>query len=216
MGKPGDRPPWHGASAACSCRQVRSKADSANRSNCRPVFQSPLRTFHDGMSTFPMFQRYGVVDDNTRFHTPFWQSAPNKLLPHEKAPPSVAPCNERPSPDGNRDECCRKTTIGVSSALISNSMGDIAPSATSLAIPFSITTFDVSAIMYQNGFSPRRSVARSRQFLKVFNNATRNSDLLLHAAACRMARNTHCYGTCSRCEYVLTSGMIRVAGEDAL
>ena len=143
MGKPGDRPSWHGASAACSCSQMRSKADSTNRSNCRPVFQSLLRTFHDGMSTFPVFQRYGVVDDNTRFHTPIWQCAPSKLIPHEKTPPSVAPCDERPSPDGNRDECCRKTTIGVPSVLISNSMGDSGASATSLAIQNSITTFDV-------------------------------------------------------------------------
>ena len=56
VGKPGDRPSWHGVSAARTCRQMRSKADSANRSNlydptghpawpnCRPVFQSLLRT----------------------------------------------------------------------------------------------------------------------------------------------------------------------------
>ena len=56
VGKPGDGPSWHGPSAACTCRQTRSEADSANRSNlydsnahpawpsCRPVFQSLLRT----------------------------------------------------------------------------------------------------------------------------------------------------------------------------
>ena len=39
--------------------------------------------FHDGMGTCPVLQRHGVVDDNTRSHTPIWQSAPNKLIPHE-------------------------------------------------------------------------------------------------------------------------------------
>ena len=42
VGKPGDRPSRHGASAACTCRQMRSKADSANRSNCT----IPVRTPH--------------------------------------------------------------------------------------------------------------------------------------------------------------------------
>ena len=40
--KPGDRPSWHGASAACTCHQMRSKPDSANRSN----LHDSLRTQH--------------------------------------------------------------------------------------------------------------------------------------------------------------------------
>ena len=40
--------------------------------------------FHNGMSTTPVFQRHGVVDDITRFRTPNWQSAPQELIPHEE------------------------------------------------------------------------------------------------------------------------------------
>ena len=36
--------------------------------------------FQDGMNTFPVFQRHGDVDDNTRFHTHMWKGAPNTLL----------------------------------------------------------------------------------------------------------------------------------------
>ena len=49
---------------------------------CRPVFHSLLRTAK--MSTFPVFQRHWVVDDNTRFHAPIWQNALNELVPHEE------------------------------------------------------------------------------------------------------------------------------------
>ena len=49
-------------------------------------------------------------------------------------------------------------------------------------------------------------MARSRQFVD------RISDVLLRAAACCIARSAHCYGTRSRCEYVLIEGMIRVIG----
>ena len=33
---------------------------------------------------FPVFQKHGVVDDNTRFHTPIWQGAQHELDPHEE------------------------------------------------------------------------------------------------------------------------------------
>ena len=46
-----------------------------------------------------------------------------------------------------------------------------------LAISHSITTFHVSAILCQNGFSPRQNMVRSRQFLDGFNNVTRINDV---------------------------------------
>ena len=133
VGKPGDRPSWHGASAACTCRQMRSKADSANRSNlydstahpalpnCRPVFQPLLRTSRR-QHAFP------------RAHL---ATCTEQIDSARESPPSVSALRWTTLPDGNRDERCLKTTVGVPSAVISNSMGDTAASATSFAIPSS-------------------------------------------------------------------------------
>ena len=89
VGNPGDTPSRHDASAACTCRQMRCKADSANRSN---VYDSTAHStvaqcsddFHNGMRTFPTLRRHGVVDDNTRFYMPIWQGAPHELIPHKE------------------------------------------------------------------------------------------------------------------------------------
>ena len=71
VGKPGDRPPWLSALAACTCRQMRSKADSAKRSNlydsaahparlyCRPIFQSSVRTSATASAVLLCFTRTG-------------------------------------------------------------------------------------------------------------------------------------------------------------
>ena len=101
--------------------------------------------------------------------------------------------------DGNGDERCVKATVGVPSALIFEQRGRHRCLSNKFRYPiFHHNLRQFCNLLYLNGFTPRQIMGRSRQFLDGFNSVTRIRDVLLLAAACRTARNTHCCGTCSR------------------
>ena len=128
VSKPGDRPSWPGASAACTCTQMRSKADSAKpiepvRFHCAPSLAQLLpnlpispEDFHDGMSTFPVFQWHGVVDDNTRVAHAHLSKCTGQVGSARNSSVCFA-LRWTTLPDDNRDECCLKSTRGVPSGL---------------------------------------------------------------------------------------------------
>ena len=124
----------------------------------------------------------GLWTTNTCFHERIWQGAPHELVPHE-------PCDGGP-PDGNRGERLLKTTGGVPSA----DLKDIAASATSLAITYSITTFDHSAVLlYLSGIRIRHSMVRFRQSLDGVSDIARTSHVFLRPAA-PQGLEQQCYG----------------------
>ena len=216
VGRPGDRQSWHGASAACTRRQMRRKADSANRWNLydstahpawpngRPGFQSLLKTSTMAWSFFQCFQGTGRGRQHASPHAHLARCT-ERIGSAREAPTSVSPCDgdltrrqpRRVMPEDD-NQCADGTRFeqhGRHRCLCNKISLFHIPSQ-----PSGFSQFSVSEWLQ----------SRSQQFLDGFNNATRISDVLLHAAACRMARNTHCYGTCLRCEYMLVSGMIRV------
>ena len=107
--------------------------------------------FHDGMSTL-WFKGTGSWT-TTRVPTRHLAWCTEQIDSAREAPPSVSPFDGRPyqtataaSVARRRLLVCRRQTIGEPPALHSNSMRDIAASATSFVIPNSITTFDVAII----------------------------------------------------------------------